>query len=108
MFLSPRAQKAQQESQGRHNAQQAFHDRGPHLNDDSTYVIVPSVEYNAAMASKLKANGFVFEPGEYPRWTRCATYAARDGKVYSARAWFKWTRDLYAEVWDWEPIKEEA
>jgi hypothetical protein len=83
-----------------------FHDRGPYINDD--YVIIPSVEYNAALVSELKANGFVFEPGEYPQWQRCVAYAARDGKVYSAEQWLKSARRLYGEVWDWEPIKEEA
>lgn len=101
---SPKAQKAQREAQGRYNAQDAFHDRGPYTNGD--YVIVPSISYNAALKSKLKGQGFVFERGEYPQWQRCAVYPARDGKVYSARAWLEWARKVYAEAWDWNPPQE--
>jgi V8-like Glu-specific endopeptidase len=108
-FLSPRAQKAIENAQGGYNARNAFHDKGPHLNADGTYVIVPSVEYNAALVAKLKANGFLFEGGEYPQWQRYVGYAAPDGKMYSAEQWLKSAQKLYAEVWeDWEPTKEEA
>jgi hypothetical protein len=85
----------------------AFHDRGPHLSDFGTYVIVPSVGYSRVMKAKLKAQGFVFEPGEYPRWTRCVAYAAPDGKTYSAEQWLRSAKNLYAEVWGWEPPQEE-
>jgi hypothetical protein len=106
-FLSPRAEKAIENAQGGHNARQAFHDRGPHLNDDGTYVIVPSIGYSQELRAKLKAQGFVFEPGEYPRWTRCAAYAAPDGKMYSAEQWLRSAKNHYAEVWGWTEEKEK-
>jgi hypothetical protein len=48
--LSPRAQKAQQEATGRYRARDEYHNRGPHLNDDKTYVIVSLVSIRAGRA----------------------------------------------------------
>jgi hypothetical protein len=103
MFLSPEAQKAVDEANGQRNALREWHDRGPHLNDDGTYVIVPSAYYHRTitlkLTAKLKAQGFTFSPGACPQWERCTAYAARDGKVYSAEAWLRWAKDLFSEVW---------
>ncbi len=99
MFLSPRAQKAVDAANGQRNALRKWHDRGPHLNDDGTYVIVPSSYYNPTIITKLKAQGFTFSPGAYPQWERYCGYPANDGKVYSSDAWLRWAKEKFAEVW---------
>jgi hypothetical protein len=97
--LSPRAQKAQEQAAGLYRAQEEYHERGPHLNDDKTYVIVPSIFYNPALVAKLKSVGFLFEPGEYPRWTRCVAYAL-NGKTYTPEQWLESAKRLYKEIYE--------
>ncbi|MHC4088686.1 MAG: hypothetical protein ACYSVY_00130 [Planctomycetota bacterium] len=108
MFLSPRAQKAQAEAAGRQNARTAFFDAGPYLTDDKSTVVYPSPGRHEESAAKLKSVGFIFEPGEYPQWTRpTARPTRRNGKVFTPEAWLKSARALYAKTWDWQPPGEE-
>lgn len=100
MYLSPQAQKAQDESRMRARIGWGMWQDGPRLEGDR--VIVPSTRYCEQAAQVWKQHGFTFFGGAYPTWSRDTSRPARNGQVYSPAAWLEAAIRQYRELWpDW-------
>ena len=77
---------------------------GPTIAADKCTILIPSVWYKMEAAEFWSKQGFNFISGLL-RWERDSRQAAADGKIYSAAAWLKATRQKYYDEF-WPTLKK--
>ena len=83
--------------QERRTNQQHTMATGPHLDEDTHTIIIPSEWYNPTAAAFWRKQGFHWNNGS-STWERDTRHSL-NGKLYTPEAWLKSARDKFYHFW---------
>ena len=107
-FVSPRAAERRAAAQRYRDFKEARYLEGPRLNEDKSWIIVPSPWENRALIKLLKAKGFKYWGGDDANWSRSTSEASGQAEC-TPEQWLEWATEAYAICWlDWAEERGEA